>query len=965
MAPATVSSRITASVFAAGLGLAVVACPWTAAADTGDSGSSSSAGSASKSHGGSARAAKQKAGASSSAASKKRSAATITTPVSKPTAAVTDDADTDATPPADDESTSAEATTFSAITPSPASATGSFSPVATVARTSVSASASATANQSVSGILTSVVSWLSGDQSTVSDPVDPIGAQIILTLVAIRRELEKTFAYQNSTASPVQITQSLTGTVIGSVNLANRYGDPMAYTVATAPTQGTVVINSNGTFTYTPNASLQASGGLDQFTVTVRDTSFHLFGDSGTITVPVSIAVTPPAEGIVNPNGTGAHSVVISGDGKRAFVLNTDRSISVLDTDSTSATYNQIIGTVPVEISVLDAGAGGAVSFTPTVTALATNSAGDKVYFTSDDTYTASGVGATPVDVKRLSILSIGSVTSPQGVVLLTATVSGYVDLDGSPTGIGVSADESRVYVLGADEATGLGSVTTVDPSLLSLTGASLGAVLATTQVGQGGSAIGVDPTGRVYVANAEDDTISVINPATNNLVTTIAVGGRPTAIAFGPGPNGNSSYAYVANFLSNSVSVIDTNPDSPQFNTVVANITVGGEPSGITVSPDGKHVYVSQSYTSSVAVIDTATNTVTTRLATTADGGPTAVVAAADNAHVYVTHLYNSTITNLAVTPTLTPDPTANTPILGSTKGYKVYNLSSQGITLTGFASDGKLQQPAPGPGVVVAPGSYIDFEVIVYGFKDNLVEPIFDVPTAPGPITVVLYNVNTTRHIARCDTGGNQCEAIPGYKVAILDKPGSVITLDASVNSQAQGISRVLNGLCYNGSQATCNFTATTELATYTKAKQYGNALENKTDTPITLKTTATRTVTEQVQDSVQLTVGNVEKAIFEKVTFQVQVRFQHTWTEAKTFSQEIDMTIPPWKKETILVAAPILRDYGNFTLKMGNTTWNLNNIYFDEPDPTRGGTFVVTESPVVHSSDTNGDGVPDVTP
>ncbi|WP_156432464.1 beta-propeller fold lactonase family protein [Mycobacterium sp. M26] len=808
------------------------------------------------------------------------------------------------------------------------------------------------------------MSWLSGDQSTVSDPVDPIGAQIILTLVAIRRELEKTFAYQNSTASPVQITQSLTGTVIGSVNLANRYGDTMAYTVATAPTQGTVVINSNGTFTYTPNAALQASGGLDQFTVTVRDTAFHLFGESGTITVPVSIAVTPPVEGIANPTGTGAHSVVISGDGKRAFVLNTDRSISVLDTDSTSATYNQIIGTVPVEISVLDAGVGGPVSFTPKVTALATNSAGDKVYFTSDDTYTASGVGATPVDVKRLSVLSIGSVTSPQGVVLLTATVTGYVDLDGSATGIGVSADESRVYVLGADEATGLGSVATVDPSLLSLTGASLGAVLGTTQVGQGGSAIGVDATGRVYVTNAEDDTVSVINPATNNLVTTIAVGGRPSAIAFGPGPNGNSSYAYVANSLSNSVSVIDTNPDSPTFNTVVASITVGGEPSGITVSPDGKHVYVAQRYTNSVAVIDTATNTLTTRLETTSDGGPTAVVAAADNAHVYVTHLYSSTITNLAVTPTLTPTPTATTPILGSTKGYKVYNLSSQAITLTGFASDGKLEQPAPGPGTVVSPGTYLDFEVVVYGFKDNLVEPIFDVPTAPGPITVVLYNVNTTRHIARCDTGGNQCEAIPGYKVAILDKPGSVITLDASVNSQAQGISQVLNGLCYDGSQATCNFTATTELATYTKAKQYGNALENKTDTPITLKTTATRTVTEQVQDSVQLTVGNVEKAIFEKVTFQVQVRFQHTWTEAKTFSQEIDMTIPPWKKETILVAAPILRDYGDFTLKMGNTTWNLKNVYFDEPDPNRGGTFVVTQSSLVPSSDANGDGVPDVT-
>ena len=45
---------------------------------------------------------------------------------------------------------------------------------------------------------------------------------------------------------------------------------------------------------------------------------------------------------------------------------------------------------------------------------------------------------------------------------------------------------------------------------------------------------------------------------------------------------------AYITNFYSNTVSVIDT-----VRNTVTATIPVGGEPEGVTVTPDGSKVYV------------------------------------------------------------------------------------------------------------------------------------------------------------------------------------------------------------------------------------------------------------------------------------------------------------------------------------------------------------------------------------
>ena len=57
------------------------------------------------------------------------------------------------------------------------------------------------------------------------------------------------------------------------------------------------------------------------------------------------------------------------------------------------------------------------------------------------------------------------------------------------------------------------------------------------------------------YIANSGDNTVSVIDIATNQIVATVAVGSSPVAIA--ANPDGKS--VYVANPLTNTVSVIDT----------------------------------------------------------------------------------------------------------------------------------------------------------------------------------------------------------------------------------------------------------------------------------------------------------------------------------------------------------------------------------------------------------------------
>lgn len=84
--------------------------------------------------------------------------------------------------------------------------------------------------------------------------------------------------------------------VVGALNTVSPFGAPVEFAVTNAPANGTVTIDSQGFYTYTPDAALAATGGTDTFAVTATDTGFHLenlFGLSGhtvTMTVPVTVA---------------------------------------------------------------------------------------------------------------------------------------------------------------------------------------------------------------------------------------------------------------------------------------------------------------------------------------------------------------------------------------------------------------------------------------------------------------------------------------------------------------------------------------------------------------------------------------------------------------------------------------------------------------------------------------------------
>jgi YVTN family beta-propeller protein/beta propeller repeat protein len=187
---------------------------------------------------------------------------------------------------------------------------------------------------------------------------------------------------------------------------------------------------------------------------------------------------------------------------------------------------------------------------------------------------------------------------------------------------------------------------------------------------------VGVGPF--AYIANSGDNTVSVIDTATNNVTAIIPVGNYPRGVAVSP----DGKKVYVTNFFDDTISVIDATK-----NKVTATIPVGDAPRGVSISPDGKKVCVPHSDVGNpsnnmILIIDTATNEVE---ATVLVGVvPFGVAVTLDGKKVYVTNLDDKTVSviDTATNTVIATIPVGNHPrgVAISPDGKKVYVACDEG---------------------------------------------------------------------------------------------------------------------------------------------------------------------------------------------------------------------------------------------------------------------------------------------
>ncbi|MCF7505482.1 Ig-like domain-containing protein, partial [Vibrio sp. L3-7] len=143
-----------------------------------------------------------------------------------------------------------------------------------------------------------------------------------------------TFVDNNN--SPVGDTLSFTTEedtpVNGTLSASDEDGDSLSFTKATDPSNGTVVVDENGDWTYTPNENYN---GDDSFTVVVSD------GQGGTDTITVNVGVTP-----VNDLPVGEDISVTTDEDTPV-----SGSITATDADNDQLTFSK--GTEPSNGSVV------------------------------------------------------------------------------------------------------------------------------------------------------------------------------------------------------------------------------------------------------------------------------------------------------------------------------------------------------------------------------------------------------------------------------------------------------------------------------------------------------------------------------------------------------------------------------------------------------------------------------------
>ena len=151
----------------------------------------------------------------------------------------------------------------------------------------------------------------------------------------------------------------------------------------------------------------------------------------------------------------------------------------------------------------------------------------------------------------------------------------------------------------------------------------------------------------QVFVVNTPADTVDVIDAGTRAIVTRVSVGIDPVGIAVRP----DGSEVWVANHISDSVSVIDTDLASPTHLQVIATVqdfdpstraTRFDEPVGIAFASNDK-AYVALSSENQIAVIDVATRRVEKTLAITAQD-PRAIAVRGDRLYVIAFESNNKT---------------------------------------------------------------------------------------------------------------------------------------------------------------------------------------------------------------------------------------------------------------------------------------------------------------------------------
>ncbi|MCQ4345835.1 Ig-like domain-containing protein, partial [Pseudomonas stutzeri] len=204
--------------------------------------------------------------------------------------------------------------------------------------------------------------------------------------------------------------------VSGQVTASDVDGDSLTFAKASDPSHGSVTVDNDGRWTYTPDPDYH---GPDSFTVTVSD------GQGGISSITVRITVTPVADVAViggADTGTVTEDADVDGSGK----LNASGSLTISDADTGEAAFQTTVSAAPGTLGSLSLDASGAWSYSVANSAVQYLKAGE----TKLETFTVKALDGTEHQVQV-------TITGVNDAALISGSSRGSVQEDTTLTSAG------------------------------------------------------------------------------------------------------------------------------------------------------------------------------------------------------------------------------------------------------------------------------------------------------------------------------------------------------------------------------------------------------------------------------------------------------------------------------------------------------------------------------------------------
>lgn len=231
---------------------------------------------------------------------------------------------------------------------------------------------------------------------------------------------------------------------------------------------------------------------------------------------------------------------------------------------------------------------------------------------------------------EKIYVTGINAVLVLDGVSLAG---SARVVVGTGPSGLAVNSTTNKIYVANNQS------------NDISIIEGATNSVMTVADPVANPSRVAINPvTNKVYVSHSSSNTISVLDGATNAVSTAADPNAlNPSLMVV----NTTTDRIYVANRSTNNITVIDGKTDS-----VTATIAVGASPVGVAVDGQTNFIYVVNAGNSqtgdpgSISVIDGAKNMVATTLKDPNALNPSAVAANAATNKIYVANSGSNNVT-------------------------------------------------------------------------------------------------------------------------------------------------------------------------------------------------------------------------------------------------------------------------------------------------------------------------------